>query len=335
MLLALWFVIFLFILESFTGLVIMIIYFTGYLVYLLARLSSKLVRFTGITVVALFYIFGFLHVRSIIQDVSTMRKPDFSTIEQYTENGNQYYHVPEAGTYENGTYVWAYICDTELEPGWNSRSEIDFNGTDAKGHKLRTTLLRYLASRGLRKDSAGLSMLSEKDIRNIESGTANYLIAETDPFNARLRQLVWEIHRYREGGDPSGHSLAQRLEYWKTALSIIKSSPVIGVGTGDVPDAFSQQYEVSGSRLEMKWRLRAHNQYLSIGVAFGIIGLMWFLFALIYPYMSLRNPGWLFNSFFAIALLSMLTEDTLETQAGVTFFAFFYCLFMFIDPDNR
>jgi hypothetical protein len=30
-----------------------------------------------------------------------------------------------------------------------------------------------------------------------------------------------------------------------------------------------------------------------------------------------------------IASLSMMTEDTLESQMGVTFFTFFYCFFLF------
>jgi hypothetical protein len=30
----------------------------------------------------------------------------------------------------------------------------------------------------------------------------------------------------------------------------------------------------------------------------------------------------------------MLTEDTLETQAGVTFYALFNCLFLFAKPEE-
>jgi hypothetical protein len=42
--------------------------------------------------------------------------------------------------------------------------------------------------------------------------------------------------------------------------------------------------------------------------------------------------------FLLVTLLSMLNEDTLETQAGVAFFCIFYCLFVFADgseaPDD-
>ena len=39
--------------------------------------------------------------------------------------------------------------------------------------------------------------------------------------------------------------------------------------------------------------------------------------------------NYLFTFSFFIAFLSMINEDTLETQAGATFFAYFYSLFLF------
>ena len=72
------------------------------------------------------------------------------------------------------------------------------------------------------------------------------------------------------------------------------------------------------------------HQYLSITVGFGIIGLVWFLVSLLYPYLSSkRNRTYLYTVFMVILLLSMLPEDTIETQAGVTWFAFFNSLLIF------
>ena len=89
------------------------------------------------------------------------------------------------------------------------------------------------------------------------------------------------------------------------------------------------------SLLDERWRLRSHNQYLSIAVAFGITGLLWFIFTLIYPLIrQARSGDYLYVFFIIISILSMVTEDTLETQAGVTFFALFTCIFLFVDPKN-
>lgn len=82
--------------------------------------------------------------------------------------------------------------------------------------------------------------------------------------------------------------------------------------------------------------MRSHNQYLSIGVAFGIVGLIWFLITLFYPmFLQGKNVDYLYVTFLLIAVISFLTEDTLETQAGVTFYAFFNSFFLLITKRNK
>jgi O-antigen ligase len=152
----------------------------------------------------------------------------------------------------------------------------------------------------------------------------------------RIREIIWEIDLYKKTGDANGHSLTQRFEYWKTASMIIKNNLLIGVGTGDVAAAFDKEYIQSNSSLYAKWRLRAHNQYLSIAVGMGLIGLLWFLITLFYPMYKLKMQfNYLYMAFFIIALVSFFTEDTLETQAGVTFFAFFNSFFLFLQPYRK
>ncbi|MEI7897955.1 MAG: O-antigen ligase family protein, partial [bacterium] len=120
------------------------------------------------------------------------------------------------------------------------------------------------------------------------------------------------------------------LEFWKASLGIIRDHWLTGVGTGDMNIAFRVQYEKMQSKLAPDQRWRSHNQFLSIFIGFGIFGLIWFLIALFYPPVILRRQDDYFVVvFLVIAILSMLTEDTLESQTGVTFFAFFYSFFLF------
>ena len=112
----------------------------------------------------------------------------------------------------------------------------------------------------------------------------------------------------------------------ETGFEIIKEHPIIGVGTGDVQDVFNEKHQADGIVSEKYWR-RAHNQYLTYFITYGIIGGIYFLFFLFYPIVKQnRTNDLLYVSFFSIMLLSMLTEDTLETQVGITFFAFFNTL---------
>jgi hypothetical protein len=84
------------------------------------------------------------------------------------------------------------------------------------------------------------------------------------------------------------------------------------------------------SPLDKANRWRSHNQYLSIFIAFGVFGFLWFIFTLLYPaFITKKYNNYYFAVFWLIAVLSMLAEDTLETQDGVTFFAFFNAFLLF------
>jgi uncharacterized membrane protein YiaA len=84
------------------------------------------------------------------------------------------------------------------------------------------------------------------------------------------------------------------------------------------------------SALESQYRYHAHNQFLGISVALGLIGFIVFIVGLIYPAVVLSGfKDYYFGIFFLIMIISMFSDDTLETQAGVTLFTFFYSLLLF------
>ena len=262
---------------------------------------------------------------------------DFSieTAAKYTPDGNPYFHNPQKTHIENGSYIFTYISDTELETAWNKRSKINFNGSTQNGFSVKITLIRYLNSKGLHKDRLGVEALSEKDICNIERGIAN--VSYTHKLNIinRLYGVLWELSEYYHSGSVAGYSIPQRVELWKISIQAIKKQPIFGVGTGDVKDAFAQELRVGNSPLA-ETNMRSHNQYFTFAIAFGIVGLLLILFAIFYPVFALkmfRNS--LFLVFFCIIILSMLTEDTLEPQDGVTFFAFFYSFFLFLGREEK
>ncbi|HYW96150.1 MAG TPA: O-antigen ligase family protein, partial [Bacteroidales bacterium] len=135
---------------------------------------------------------------------------------------------------------------------------------------------------------------------------------------------------YMRGGNPSNHSIAQRFAYLRAAGGIISQHFIFGVGTGDVQQAFNDYYSSHHSVLGQNNRRRAHNQYVTFFVTFGLIGFVVFLLSLFGPvFIEKRWNDYLFIVFFLLGLMSMLNEDTLETQTGVSFFMFFYCLFLF------
>ena len=78
---------------------------------------------------------------------------------------------------------------------------------------------------------------------------------------------------------------------------------------------------------------RAHNEYLTLLISFGILGLFWSLFSWTWPAWRMgafKRP--LFVCWAIIFTASCFSEDTIETQMGATFFAYFYTLLVFAYP---
>ena len=210
---------------------------------------------------------------------------------------------------------------------WNARSDKKINSIYDDGYG---SLIRYLTSKDLRKDAEGVSQLTDDDVMNIENGIANYNYIENPGLKTRIMKIMVAYDNYADGRDANGSSVFQRIEFIKASLNIIKENILFGVGTGDIANAFANYYEETNSKLLPENRFRSHNQYLAITVAFGIIGLLWFLFSMFYPiFADKKNRNYLYLIFIFIMALSMLTEDTLETQIGVTLFAFFNSFLVF------
>jgi len=252
---------------------------------------------------------------------------DWSQLERTTAGGEEYIHHAEYPFIEDGHYVMTHIAWGELYDAWFTRSLIHPDSLDGRGHMLKGTLIRYMASKGLHKDREGVAALTTEDVKAIERGVPTVLDNQKRGLNKRLDRIFFEWSNYRAGGDPNGHSVLQRWEFWKTGWGIAKANMFLGVGTGDVKSAFRQAYIDNDSPLQPQFRLRAHNQYLTMWITYGIVGLILFLLILVWPLFHGYGRDANYIMFFILAALSFLTEDTLESQAGVMFFAFFYALF--------
>jgi hypothetical protein len=217
-----------------------------------------------------------------------------------------------------------------MREAWNRRSRISYDTLDMKNQQIHHTLVRFLASKGYRKDAGGVNKLTHKEIEAIEKGIANVVFMNGFSIRGSIYELIWGYEEYEKTGDPTGSSLMQRVEFWKASMGLIRDNWLTGVGTGDMNIAFDKQYQKMHTKLALSERWRSHNQFLSIFVGFGIFGFLWFLFAILYPPLVLKKfDDFFFLTFFIIAIISMLPEDTIESQSGVTFFAFFFALFLF------
>lgn len=325
-----WLVVFLFILKSLTGILLFVAFSFYVLVYFSQQLKKKWLHNSAIAFLVIFPLIIFSFIYSIYNRHFNIVPPNLSMLETKTVAGNSYVHDTINFKVENGQYVGLYLCEQELKQNWEKRSSLNYNGRNLQGEELRYTIIRYLNSKGYRKDANGLSKLTPNEIAHIEKGVANAGLVKPFNLSARIEGLFIDYKQYLKSGNANGKSEIQRLEYWKTASTIIKQNWLTGVGTGDVSDAFTKEYERSHSKLEVRFRGTSHNQYLYMGVAFGIAGLIIFLCWLMFPLLYLRAyRDYYFAALFCIMILSMLTEDSIRHQAGLNFFAFFSTLFLF------
>lgn len=326
-----WLLFFMYKLEMATGFVSLVLVGGFLLVLFSLKWLPKKVSFLLILFIGASGIFVLSKAISSLRMFDKSNNSVANIIRTQTVSGKGYLQDTLFGLAENGNLITININDGELKNAWEKRGSIYYEGTDKKGNNLRYTLLRYMASKGLTKDSVGFSLMSNEDIRNVEQGNTNYKYNINSGLMSKWRELVWEYTKYKRGENPSGHTLTMRLEFWKIACYIIYDHPVFGVGTGDIQDSFNSMYNETDSKLDVVWRLRCHNQYLAIAVAFGFVGLILFVIYLLYPAFVFRKDlHYLYWPFFLIALLSFVTEDTLETQSGVTFFIFFQTLFLWL-----
>lgn len=254
-----------------------------------------------------------------------------------TPRGNAYTHDAADPMIENGRRVKLWICWPELDSAWNTRSRISLNGGKTSGGvPIIYVLLRYMTSKGLHKDADGVAKLTDHDIAQIEQGLCNAAWPEMSQLRKRMYQVFWELHVYGSGGDPSGKSVTMRFELAQTALACISETPLLGHGTGSTEKTMRNFYIHNGTPLDESFQwMHPHNQFLSIALTLGIPALLYFVFSLTFPMSRMgRWKNYISLAFFIIAVTSFLNDDTLETQQGVTFFAYFNALVLFALPSG-
>jgi len=329
-LLAAWFFIFLVLLESVTSITIIILISLIFLIYQVFFIKSNLFKVSILFLILTVPVGTVWYVLRTVHNASTAPKIVPGQLDKYTADGNLYVHDTIKRGVEDGRYVGLYLCEKEMSAAWNKRSSYDYKSHPNGEHELKETLIRYLTSKGLRKDRLGIEALTDNDIHLIEQGVANYNYIYNPGLHARILKIMMGYEVYKKTGDPSGSSVMQRIEYLRASFELIKKNFWTGVGTGDIEDVLYNQYEEMKSELKSQYMFHAHNQFLTFFITFGVFGFLWFFFALVYPpYLLGRYSDYFFATFFMIMIWSMLSDDTLDTQAGVTLFAFFTALLLF------
>ncbi len=328
---AAWLIAYLFILQSVTGIVILTLVSVILIIRWIISLKEPLIKFSLIVVLSFSFLLAFSYLAHTVDKFFTRNSIDYTTLPKETLNGNPYIHDTLNRQFENGIPVWVNICYPELIKGWESATTRYPKAINKNYSEVELTLIRYLTSKGLRKDSVGFSKLDSVDIRLINCNVSSIIFRDHKAgIYPRLYQLLWEIDNYKTSGISGGSTLMQRIIYLKASWQIIKRNFFFGVGTGDAKDFLIEYYKTSKVNLDPNYWLLSHNQYLTVWIGCGLFGFILFLFGLLFPiYFEHKFVSIPCIAFITLILFSMLSEDTFETHIGVSFAAIFYSILIF------
>ncbi len=123
------------------------------------------------------------------------------------------------------------------------------------------------------------------------------------------------------------NSLAERATFIVVSSLIYRNNPIIGVGTGDFPQAYSQITSTKFSSFGYSYSENPHNQYLLVLSQFGIIGLLIFSFIFYFQIKFATISNFPFNliliTFPLFYLLIFLGDSFLQVSGTTLLFSIF------------
>jgi O-antigen ligase len=144
----------------------------------------------------------------------------------------------------------------------------------------------------------------------------------------RVGYMLYDLQNYKDNKAIDA-SDGMRLRSWEVATEVAKKNILLGVGYGDMQEEMNEYYESYFPELQPAQKKLPHNQWLWVLLGSGILGLVLFGLATLYPWFKYRaSENWLWHFFFVIIIGSFMWEATLEEQMGTGFFIVWLCIFL-------
>jgi O-antigen ligase len=147
-----------------------------------------------------------------------------------------------------------------------------------------------------------------------------------------ISDLENDLSHYTNPGDQS----ESRMLRWGLAWQLIQQSPLIGYGSGAEINILKDKYFENKFYKSYLVELNAHSQYLSSLIKAGIPGLVVFIYVLYYGFgRAIMRKDFIFLSFMIILSIVSVSENILDLNKGVFFYAFFYSLFLLTTSNEN
>ena len=139
--------------------------------------------------------------------------------------------------------------------------------------------------------------------------------------------LKWRVESLFLSDSFKEEGVQMREKLWKSSCEVFKEHKLFGVGSGDFKDELIKTYKKNDYRVQYRFEMNSHNQYMSLLVSNGLIGILLFLFYLFYPAINfIQHKRWHLLSIIMLFALCFITESYLYTNKGVVIVAFIFTI---------
>ncbi len=146
-------------------------------------------------------------------------------------------------------------------------------------------------------------------------------------FNPKVSARFSELLEVQESDSNMNNSTNIRYSIYKCVTQKVPQAGIMGFGIGDGTNELIDCYTVDSEFL-VSSRYNSHNQYLGIILYVGYVGFFMFSLFLFYHFIiGLRKKNYYLVTILIFYCIMMLSENILERENGVVFFALFVSFF--------
>ncbi len=150
-------------------------------------------------------------------------------------------------------------------------------------------------------------------------------------FEKKINYMFWDLAQYKKGKGNS-YSDSERLMSYAISFDLIKESPIVGHGIGDLRPIMMERHKEKYGQKDKY--IYPHNQYLYILTCMGILGALIFFYGLFTPLLYTRKRNIFLLAIFVIMMISFLVENTIQRAVITGFFLFFILLNLCLKPES-
>ncbi|WP_303687718.1 O-antigen ligase family protein [Nonlabens dokdonensis] len=151
--------------------------------------------------------------------------------------------------------------------------------------------------------------------------------------NPKVNERFSELLQVKNADASLTNSTNIRYSIYQCVTSVVPDAGIFGYGIGDGKNKLVECYQEDAQFLADN-RYNSHNQFLGIILNVGYLGLLFFaLFLLYHLIRAFYKKNYLFIAILLFYCIVMFSENILERENGVLFFAFFINLFLMLDRN--